>query len=448
MDIIDTFATKYKNANSRLAYQETLKDYFKVIKVEPTKAYFKTNKKTIKKHIETYFEYLQTNINTRKNDEGQIIERTNFPTTIKTKISRIRYFLKMNDVILPESIWDTIKRENTGSKKPIIEKGTPTPEQLKDILSYCNTKYKAIFLICSSSGARIGEVVQLKEGNLIHLDNNPPEIYYQADITKTKRARYTFITKECKKAIEKFKPLRDKDFKKSKAIHERTHKGQSYTDKGYLFHVSANTASKYWRNRLRDTNDKELMRRDLSNPQYYVYNEHSTRRYFKNRLRKHMGLAEVEFLMGHDIDKLGYTDFNKNEVAKEYLKHCDRLRVFTTGISDEKIEDIIKGHDDTMEIKNKAIIKHKEAIKNQQEQIEKYKEELNIKDFALSVKEQQSILDGLRMYLLNDELKISQGKKSRINEKYRKMIEEMLKSETEDLKESQKLLKKLQEKKK
>ena len=62
---------------------------------------------------------------------------------------------------------------------------------------------KALYLILLSSGMRIGEALSLRKKDF-HFDEDPVRIILDAEITKTKEGRETYVSSE---AVDKLKPL-------------------------------------------------------------------------------------------------------------------------------------------------------------------------------------------------------------------------------------------------
>jgi integrase len=91
--------------------------------------------------------------------------------------------------------------------KPVTERTRdkkPTKEMLIQILDHANIKYRAIILFLVSSGARIGETLQLKKQDLM-LDSKPPKAIIRAEYTKGGvGARTVYFSYEARDAIKEW----------------------------------------------------------------------------------------------------------------------------------------------------------------------------------------------------------------------------------------------------
>jgi len=135
------------------------------------------------------FDIIQLWINWNK---GKLV-----PTVIRTHFSHIKSYLYYRGVKLTSQ--DV--RENLSFPKNLEEE--PYPLQVEDVLRIFKVaRYdkKALFLAQLSSGMRIGELVRLRKK---HLDLSKKRIVVKipAQITKTKRARTTFLSKEAEQLI-------------------------------------------------------------------------------------------------------------------------------------------------------------------------------------------------------------------------------------------------------
>lgn len=88
---------------------------------------------------------------------------------------------------------------------PKIAKERRTPiskEHIKILLQHCNTRMQGLLLTALSSGARIGEIAQLRVMD-VNLTTNPIQIRIRAETTKTMEERYTFCSKQAGELIQK-----------------------------------------------------------------------------------------------------------------------------------------------------------------------------------------------------------------------------------------------------
>ncbi|MCK4902743.1 MAG: tyrosine-type recombinase/integrase, partial [Thermoplasmatales archaeon] len=198
MNIIDNFVKKYENRsiNTVKNYRSQLNQYFNYLKVDPD-TYF-DNGHDYKQDIRKYW-------------DNKIKHR---PPLVRTYIlSVINSFLRrMGSIDIEKDtpyFWQELKDEVKG-KRAITEDHVPSSDELKKILIHANAMEKAIFLIASSSGMRIGEIIQLTEDD-IKTNENPCRIHIPGNITKNGEMRDTFVTNEAKEAYLQWMNVR-KDY--------------------------------------------------------------------------------------------------------------------------------------------------------------------------------------------------------------------------------------------
>ena len=89
---------------------------------------------------------------------------------------------------------------------PQIEDFDPEPltkEELKWIIEYATRSKRVLYMTLKDSGMRIGEAISIRKKD-IDFTKDPVEIHISAKITKTKKARITYITRETKSMLQDF----------------------------------------------------------------------------------------------------------------------------------------------------------------------------------------------------------------------------------------------------
>ena len=91
-----------------------------------------------------------------------ILEKNNVPLlTRRTFFDSVKQFLCTIDKRLKQlDFWDTLKIRVRGAD-PISEKFVPNALDLKTVLSHGNTLSRGMYLIMTSTGCRIGELLAL-----------------------------------------------------------------------------------------------------------------------------------------------------------------------------------------------------------------------------------------------------------------------------------------------
>ncbi len=123
------------------------------------------------------------------------------PKTIKSYFGFIKSYLrKCHGVRLTvDDIRDyvTFPKQRKEQRQPI------TLEQLKQIMTTASPKRKALYYVLVSSGMRLGEALTLTKRNF-RFDERPVRVVLEAEHTKTKESRETYISTE---AFDKLKIL-------------------------------------------------------------------------------------------------------------------------------------------------------------------------------------------------------------------------------------------------
>ena len=151
------------------------------------------------------------------------------PKTVAAWISSLKKFFAANglkvDVDIPIKIFN------------IHEDVLPNKEDLKRILSEVDLRMKVIITMLASSGMRIGELHNLKLGD-IDLSKEIPTVKIKGVGAKERKSRITFISKEAKKFLEEYlnrrKSLGEELNENSPVIAREDGKPMSYQNIQYL----------------------------------------------------------------------------------------------------------------------------------------------------------------------------------------------------------------------
>ena len=113
-------------------------------------------------------------------------------------------FFQDKGVKIPDEDWKKIRRRGYMPKRVRAETRDkkPTKAMLKKILNYADLKSRAMILFLISSGARIGETLQLKKEDF-DFEADPPKAHIRRDYTKGGVGERTvFFSYEAKDAIK------------------------------------------------------------------------------------------------------------------------------------------------------------------------------------------------------------------------------------------------------
>lgn len=125
-------------------------------------------------------------------------EKKRSRSTINSHCAAILRFMDMNEVDIKPS---RIKRhfppdESTHDDRPY------TTGEIQQILSVCDLRNKAIVLLMSSTGMRIGALPLLQIGDISKIEGF--NLYKIQVYARTRDRYYTFTTPECSKAIDDY----------------------------------------------------------------------------------------------------------------------------------------------------------------------------------------------------------------------------------------------------
>jgi len=322
MDLIEKFFEKrlITTFNTQKSYKGNINKYFRFID----------------KDIDTYFNETPKSIENDLNKAYMMLEKQDVPLlSRKTFFNAIKQFLCTHNKQLRElDFWDILKAKVRGAD-PISDELVPNTTDLKTVLSHGNALSRAMFLIMSSNGCRIGELLALTESD-IDTKNNPTKLTinktydrshknYTKMLTKTRKKRICFISDEATNAYNEWMKERDAWLKYA------VHKSQRYDkdkDDPRVFPMTDNNAVVIWTNLVKKSKlYKENAERDTKTGRLILH-PHCLRKHF----RSYLGNADLaEHLMGHatGMDKY-YRNMKKEDMAELYLKHMQNVTIFET----------------------------------------------------------------------------------------------------------------------
>ena len=242
--------------------------------------------------------------------------------TIKSRLAAIKGYLRYLGLkIYSEDCKHIIK-----IPKNIKEQEIPlTKEIILRVLRNVPPKLQTVILVLSSSGMRIGELVQLKLSD-IDMSSTPTKIQLRAQITKTKQARETFITSE---ATNSLKDFLSKTFEWNEnsnnsnlddvIIFGRTSVG-NYNTKGTISKPEHLTASEYLMRQLR-LHLSKIPHLDKTNPNgSKIIHFHALRKFFRTIVGNEIGRDFAEALIGHQFYMNTYYQLEDEKKREMYLE--------------------------------------------------------------------------------------------------------------------------------
>lgn len=331
MEIKEYVELNYPNKKqTHYNIKSQLNEYFNFIKVKPEK--YVNMDRDFKKDIQLYNSHL---LNTPRPRTGKPYA----PITVNIHISAIRGYLEEHDILLSPRFYKNIIKRGNGSDT-ILEDRIPTREEIEKLLIHGDARDKAFFLTMLSSGMREEELCGITITN-INFDSNPVIIKIPANISKTKKKRFTFISVEAKYALQEWLKIRESYIKQK---HAKTRGLYEYLDKTYNKKVNDINGEKVfpyrplsartWWNRL--LNKAGFTEKD-ENTQYYKLHLYTLRKYFNTIMKTHCNIIMVEMWAGHKVN-YDYEKWTEEQHKQEYLKAVDKLLIYKTPSNVEELE--------------------------------------------------------------------------------------------------------------
>ncbi|MBN2260463.1 MAG: tyrosine-type recombinase/integrase [Clostridiales bacterium] len=297
------------------------------------------------------------------------------PLTVKLKISNVKTFLMENDIELPQKFWRKIARRIKGSRALTLDK-VPSNKQLRKVLSHMPIHGKALSLLLSSSGMRLGEALGLTLKD-IDLNKEPVRIEISGKITKTGNSRYAFASREAKEAIVEWLKVRDQYLLTAK---KRSHKHPKRSEDDRLFPFETSTIYMIWTGALEKT---QLAERDNQTNRNKIH-PHVLRKFFRTRLGAVIPVDVVEAIMGHEgyLTEV-YRRYTVDDLAKFYLQGETALLIFTEAQEVTKLRKELKQENEHLQksviklyAENEKLTKRIEALETVLPEMKKLKTQL------------------------------------------------------------------------
>lgn len=306
---------------TRISYRTALKYYYRFLDIDNFKDmdnYFKSGR-NIKDDFLNFIK-VEKDIKNKRNT-----------TSVVSKSSCIQRFLEYNDIIFT-------KKENRGFKRYIkvythkmSDEYTPTKNDIKRLLQYADVKMKTAILMLSSSGMRIGELMNLQI-NDIHLDNHikgePLRLYLRN--TKTGTNRVAWISPEATESLQEWLITRDRYIK---TRDKRNFTNNKKVD-NKLIPCHKKTVEKGF---LLLTDKIGLCSQDKVTG-FHKFTLHQLRKFFNSQLKFEAKLPErvVEIFMGH----VGYLNGTYDQITErrlfEYYKEGMHSLLINEGFTDHQ----------------------------------------------------------------------------------------------------------------
>lgn len=283
-----------RSINTEKTYLKGLNSFVEMMKIENLDDFLEGLKKGNMDSNEVFKEYVI-----------KLANRNVAPKTVGAWAASIKKLFAANGIVLNKNL--PIKIYN------VHEDILPSRDDLKKILADCSIRTKAIILLLSSSGLRVGELRELKISE-VDINSTPPKISVKGLTAKERKSRFTFISQEAKMALQSY-------------LEKRKNNGHQIIDDSYTITTSDGNRMSYQNlqfilnNVFRKVSKKEGKR--------YKLHAHSLRKFFKTQLIS-AGVPGpiVDRLAGHArYLSREYELYTEDQLKEWYLKGVAHLEL-------------------------------------------------------------------------------------------------------------------------
>jgi len=266
------FYSAIKSDKTKIQYEIYLEEFLKYFIIKNYDKLSQIEPKKLQEMIEDYVMYFKS--------------KNNSASYIAGKVSALKLFFSMNDVILN---WDKIRKMLPEKTKPSGDKAYST-EQIQVLLK--NTaypEYKALIHFMSASGVRAGCFEELKIKDLTDMANGCKCVKVYAD---SRHEYYTFIHYEAVESLNEYLETRKK-------------KGEKITNDSWVFCSPVDNSKPFLSMTITSTLGryvKKFIGREKSKSgRYSIMSCHGFRKRFDTVLKsnRNVNISLAERLMGH-----------------------------------------------------------------------------------------------------------------------------------------------------
>lgn len=251
------------------------------------------------------------------------LDQNNYkPKSITTRLTAVKGYLRFIGLrIYAEDCKHIIKIPKNIKESEVAL----TKELLLRLLRNIPPRLQTVILVLSSSGMRIGELVQLKLSD-INFTTTPTTIRLRAQITKTRNSRETFITSEATNSLKDYlaRTWKWNEGKDNSHLDDLTVFGRGYSSyrktKDTFSQPSHLNAEGVLMKQLRNSIKKipDLNKTNLNGIR--VIHFHALRKFFRTTVGNASGRDFAEALIGHKFYMSTYYQLNDEKKREMYLE--------------------------------------------------------------------------------------------------------------------------------
>jgi integrase len=364
-NIVEKFVDEnWSKESTQCLNRDRIHGYFRFLKISDNKQddYFTSGRNHLE-DIRNYGESL-----------GHLAQNTR-----KSYLTTVKIFFEDNGVAIPKRFMHKMYVKN-GLKnvRTVIQKRTFSIAQMKHVVDNANYKLKPIILVLTSTGMRIGELLDLKINDI---DFEERMIYIKESAAKGGRQRYCFFSEETKLALQDWIKLdRDRSFKNMmnspifKRWLEKNYDGDLDRYKSEcknLFPYSKSNVDLMWHGLLDSLGAPYNKKVEQNGREFLVYNIHSMRRFYINNFKVTDDIeSDAKYYMAGQFSRLktvgeAYFDGQLEKLKEIYDKYCHQVtiiedsRVVENRLTEriDRSENVIEYHTEKLKQKDKQIDK-------------------------------------------------------------------------------------------
>jgi integrase len=242
------------------------------------------------------------------------------PIGARAKIAGVKEFLGYYNVEFTQRQLKQLSTKMPKGKTARTAERDVDIEALRKILLQMDLKGKALTLVLASSGARIGEILQVTLSD-VDLKTTPAEIVIRGEYTKSGDTRRVFISGEAKEVLSEWLKIRESYLQSARnknrgLIESGRAKEKSIID-DRVFPFTDRNVREIWENALTKAS---LWNKDNSTG-WSQFRVHALRKFFRSQLALSCPVDIVEALMGHEgYLTEAYRRYSRKQMAEYYLK--------------------------------------------------------------------------------------------------------------------------------
>jgi integrase len=258
------------------------------------------------------------------------LDKSNYkPKSISTRLTAVKGYLRFLGVkIYAEDCKHTIKIPKNIKESEVAL----TKELILRVLRNIPPRLQTVILVLSSSGMRIGELVQLKLSD-VDFTTTPTTIRLRAQITKTKSARETFITSEATNSLKDYlaRTWKWSEGKDNSHLDDLIIFGRGYSSyrktKDTFSQPSHLNAEGVLMKQLRNSIKKVPDLNKINLNGIRVIHFHALRKFFRTTVGNAIGRDFAEALIGHQFYMNTYYQLPEEKKRQMYLEAEHHLTI-------------------------------------------------------------------------------------------------------------------------